>query len=330
MPDAAPPQGNSALAFGPIPSRRLGRSLGVNNIPAKICTYSCVYCQVGRTTAMPLERRAYYAPEEVFAAVQAKLENARRLGAAADYVTFVPDGEPTLDANLGAELDLLRPLGVPLAAISNASLISREDVRADLSRADWVSLKADAVDEATWRRLNRPHGKLRLEPILAGVRAFAREFRGTLATETMLVRGVNEAPGHVEAVAALLAEVKPATAYLAVPTRPPAAEAVEPPTAESVARAYEMFVSAGLRTELLLGYPTEPFAYTGDVEADILSITAVHPMREEAVAELLAKAGAGREAVERLVAAGLVAAVEFEGRKFFVRRFEKGVRDGGN
>ena len=311
-------------AFGPIPSRRLGRSLGVNNIPAKVCTYSCVYCQVGRTTAMELERRAFFPPRVIADDVAAKLESARRLGEDADYITFVPDGEPTLDVNLGLELELLRPLGVPLAVITNSSLIGREDVRADLARADWVSLKADAVDEVTWRRVNRPHGKLSLDSTLDGVRAFAKDFRGALATETMLVRGLNDELPHVERVAAFVAELKPATAYLSVPTRPPAEGEVGPPSEETLARAYDAFASAGLRTELLIGYPSDAFAYTGDVEEDILSVTAVHPMREEAVAALLAKAGAEWDAVERLVDAGLLAAVEFAGRKFYVRKFKKG------
>jgi wyosine [tRNA(Phe)-imidazoG37] synthetase (radical SAM superfamily) len=311
-------------AFGPIPSRRLSRSLGVNNIPAKVCTYSCVYCQVGRTTAMELERRAFYPPQVVADDVAAKLESARRLGEDADYITFVPDGEPTLDVNLGLELDLLRPLGVPLAVITNSSLISREDVRAELARADWVSLKVDAVGEEAWRRVNRPHGKLDLAATLEGMRAFAKNFGGTLATETMMVRGLNDEPAEVARVAAFLAELRPATAFLAVPTRPPAEGTVEPPSAEALARAYDAFVAADLATELLIGYAGDAFAFTGDVEQDILSITAVHPMEEEAVAALLAKAGAGWNAVERLVDAGLLAAVEFAGRKFYVRRFEKG------
>ncbi len=315
-------------AFGPIPSRRLGRSLGVNNIPAKVCTYSCVYCQVGRTTAMELERRAFFPPQVIRGDVAAKLENARRLGEDADYVTFVADGEPTLDVNLGLELELLRPLGVPLAVISNSSLTPREDVRADLAGADWVSLKADAVDEATWRRVNRPHKKLRLAAMLEGMRAFAGDFYGTLATETMLVKGLNDDLAHLRRVADFLAELEPATAYLSVPTRPPAEEEVRPPSEEAVARAYDVFVSAGLRTELLIGYPSDAFAYTGDVEEDILTITAVHPMREEAVAELLAKAGAEWGAVERLLADGLLAAVECGGKKFYVRTFRAGSEGG--
>ncbi|HUV87817.1 MAG TPA: radical SAM protein [bacterium] len=309
------------IAFGPIPSRRLGRSLGINNIPPKTCTYSCVYCQVGRTTAMALERRAFFAPEDVFEAVKAKVEAARRHGEGVDYLTFVPDGEPTLDVNLARELELLRPLGVNVAVITNSSLLGREDVRADLARADWVSVKVDAVDEEAWRRVNRPHGGLRLGAVLDGISAFAKTFAGTLVTETMLVRDVNDGAEQMREVAGFVAGLGPAVAYLSVPTRPPAEGTVRPPDEEAVARAYDAFVSRGLPTELLIGYPGDAFAFTGNVEDDLLSITAVHPMREEAVAELLAKAGASPAVVGKLVADGTLAEVEFGGKKFYVRTF---------
>jgi wyosine [tRNA(Phe)-imidazoG37] synthetase (radical SAM superfamily) len=278
---------------------------------------------------MALERRAFFAPEDIFEAVKAKVEAARRHGEGVDYLTFVPDGEPTLDVNLGRELELLRPLGVKVAVITNSSLLGRDDVRADLARADWVSVKVDAVDEEAWRRVNRPHGGLRLGVILDGVSAFAKTFEGTLATETMLVRDANDGPERVEGVAAFLAEIGPATAYLSVPTRPPAEGTVRPPDEEAVARAYDAFVSRGLPTELLIGYPGDAFAFTGDVEDDLLSITAVHPMREEAVAELLAKAGAPPAVVEKLVADGLLAEIEFGGKKFYVRTFRAGSEGGG-
>jgi wyosine [tRNA(Phe)-imidazoG37] synthetase (radical SAM superfamily) len=132
------------IAFGPVPSRRLGRSLGINNIPPKVCSYSCVYCQLGRTLKMQVERQAFHLPEEILVAVQKKVNSVKAAGESIDYLTFVPDGEPSLDINLGHAIELLRPLGLPIAVITNASLIWREDVRTDLRKADWVSLKVDA------------------------------------------------------------------------------------------------------------------------------------------------------------------------------------------
>jgi wyosine [tRNA(Phe)-imidazoG37] synthetase (radical SAM superfamily) len=133
------------IAFGPVPSRRLGRSLGINNILPKICTYSCVYCQLGRTLKMQVQRQAFYEPGEIWSAVSDKVEKVRETGEAIDYMAFVPDGEPTLDINLGREIELLKRLSLPVAVITNASLIWRQDVRTDLMAADWVSLKVDAV-----------------------------------------------------------------------------------------------------------------------------------------------------------------------------------------
>ena len=110
------------LVFGPVPSRRLGRSLGINNIPPKACSYSCIYCQVGPTRAAEIIPRVFYAPQRIRREVEARLAQVRERGEAVDYLTFVPDGEPTLDVNLGETIGLLRPLDVPIAVISNASV----------------------------------------------------------------------------------------------------------------------------------------------------------------------------------------------------------------
>jgi wyosine [tRNA(Phe)-imidazoG37] synthetase (radical SAM superfamily) len=180
------------IAFGPVPSRRLGRSLGINNIPPKICTYACVYCQLGRTIKMRVERNAFYEPEEILQDVRDKVEKARGAGEAIDYLTFVPDGEPTLDLNLGRAIDLLKPLGIKIAVITNSSLMWHEDSREALMQADWVSLKVDAVREDIWRRVDRPHGTLQLASIQDGILGFAKTYTGHLVTETMLVEGIND------------------------------------------------------------------------------------------------------------------------------------------
>jgi wyosine [tRNA(Phe)-imidazoG37] synthetase (radical SAM superfamily) len=125
------------MTFGPVPSRRLGRSLGINNIPHKTCTYSCVYCQVGRTRRFQLERAEFYEPEAIAREVRKRTAKLRELGEGIDYLTFVPDGEPTLDLNLASTIELLKPLGIRVAVITNGSLLGREDVRATLMGADW-------------------------------------------------------------------------------------------------------------------------------------------------------------------------------------------------
>jgi wyosine [tRNA(Phe)-imidazoG37] synthetase (radical SAM superfamily) len=308
------------IAFGPVPSRRLGRSLGINNIPPKNCSYSCIYCQVGRTLQMQVERRAFYEPEEIVADVQEKVARTERAQEPVDYVAFVPDGEPTLDVHLGREIDLLKPLGIPIAVITNASLIWRQDVREDLMAADWVSLKVDAADEQTWRQVSRPHGSLQLSSILEGALEFARIYPGTLVTETMLVADINEGEKQIGEVATFLARLQPSTAYVAIPTRPPAEEWARAPDEAALNRAFQILSQKVDRVETLTGYEGDAFAFTGDLEEDLLSITAVHPMREEAVSAFLARAGAGWSVVQRMVAERELVEVEHTGHTYYLRK----------
>ena len=311
------------IAFGPVPSRRLGRSLGINNIPPKVCTYSCVYCQLGRTIKMQVEREAFYDPEDVVRDVQEKVEETKEAGESIDYLTFVPDGEPTLDANLYREIELLQPLGIDVAVISNASLVWRQDVRDALAQADWVSLKVDAASEEIWRQVNRPHRRLQLRAIQDGMMAFAEEYDGVLATETMLVNGVNDSEDAMNEVAAFLARLKPDRAYVAIPTRPPAEPWAQAPDEEAVNRAYQIIGKQVDYVEYLIGYEGNTFASTGDVEEDLLSITSVHPMREQAIQGLLERRDAEWTVVERLVAEDQLVEAEHGGHRYYVRRLHR-------
>ena len=311
------------IAFGPVPSRRLGRSLGINNIPPKNCTYSCVYCQLASPSTMTLNRRDFYEPERIVKTVRYKVEKAREQGETIDYLTFVPDGEPTLDVNLGREIDMLKPLGIKIAVISNGSLVWREDVRQDLAKADWVSLKVDAPSERVWRRVNRPHGRLRLSTVQDGMLAFATEYDGILATETMLIAGVNDTQQSLQQLAGFLECLDPDRAYLAIPTRPPGDEWVRAPDEESINRAYQMISKRVEWAEYLIAYEGNTFAFTGDAREDLLSITAVHPMREDAVGAFLERAEADWDVVNRLIEENRLVATEHEGHTFYVRRLDR-------
>lgn len=309
------------ITFGPIPSRRLGRSLGINNIPAKVCTYSCVYCQVGRTLNMQIERQAFYGPDELLRDVEKKIDEVRKAGESIDYLTFVPDGEPTLDSNLGCDLDLLKPFGFKIAVITNASLIWQDEVRDDLMKADWVSLKVDAVNEEVWRKVNRPYRSLQLSSILDGMIKFASMYHGELATETMLVKGLNDSPEHAEEIADFLVQLKPDKAYISIPIRPPAETWVKPPDEKVINMFYQIFNKKVKGVEYLIGEEGNAFAATGNVAEELLSITAVHPMREEAVRELLARAHADASIIQQLIAQDLLFETEYENKKFYLRRF---------
>jgi len=272
---------------------------------------------------MQAERKPFYPPEEIFRAVQEKVEESKTAQEPIDFLTFVPDGEPTLDLNLGCAIDLLKKLDIPIAVITNSSLLGRPDVRKDLMEANWVSLKMDAIDDRVWRRLIRPHGKVKLPSLLEGALAFSRAFPGHLATETMLVEGINDSNPLLEGVAEFVARLKPAVAYLSVPTRPPAEAWVRAPGEEVVNRAFQIFREKIDRVEYLIGYEGNAFSSTGNLEEDLLSITSVHPMREEAVSQFLTKAGKDWSSVQRLIAQGQLIETEYGGHKFYLRRLRK-------
>jgi wyosine [tRNA(Phe)-imidazoG37] synthetase (radical SAM superfamily) len=318
--------GVKKLAFGPVPSRRLGKSSGINNIPPKTCSYSCVYCQLGKTSKTTVNRQLFFKPQDILKEVERKVDNANANNEKIDYLTFVPDGEPTLDINLGEEISILRKLGKPIAVITNASLVWLEDVKQDLLKADYVSLKVDAVSKDLWRRIDRPHKDLELNVVLKGIQDFVEVFKGTIVSETMLVDEVNYT-NEFGRIAEFLATLKKLNrAYVAVPTRPLTEKWVKPAKEEVVNAAFQVFSEKlGLdRVELLTGHEGNAFAFTGDAKEDLLSITAVHPMRYEAVREFLRKANTSWQLIEELLDQGKLVELEFEGDKYYMRKLLSG------
>lgn len=310
-------------SFGPIPSRRLGQSLGINNIPPKHCSYSCIYCQVGKTNLMSIDRQKFYDPKDIFNDVQNRIQQILEREGKFDFLSFVPDGEPTLDKCLGKEIELLKPLGYNIAVFTNSSLIWRKDVQADLMKADWVSLKIDSVDEATWQKINRPHRRLDLEKILKGMLTFAAEFKGFLATETMLVKGVNDSDENFQAVAEFLNYLQPAAAYLSIPTRPTAEPDAFPPDEKKIQRGYRILRKPLENVEYLTSEIEGEIGFTGQVEDDLLRTAAVRPMTEEAVESLLKKSYAHWDTIHRLIAQGDLLEMVYNGKRFYIRRFSK-------
>jgi len=310
--------------FGPVPSRRLGFSLGINNIPYKVCSYTCVYCQIGRTLRMEIGRKRHSDPQELAGLVRNKLKRLEQTGGKLDYLTIVPDGEPTLDLALGELISRLKETGVPVAVISNASLIWRSDVRQELALADWVSLKIDAISQDLWKRVDRPHPSLSHEEILDGMEQFSSSYKGTLCTETMLVKDLNDGPVELEGIARfIVTRLAVDRAYISVPTRPPTASWVRMPEADAVAAAYAVFAGKGIPVETLTGYEGNAFIVTDDPAEEILNITAVHPMRSDAVEDVLRRKGAGNETVERLVDDGRIRKVTYGEWTYYVRIMEE-------
>jgi wyosine [tRNA(Phe)-imidazoG37] synthetase (radical SAM superfamily) len=272
---------------------------------------------------MQVDRMPFYDPEEIYRDVRKKIEKALKKGEPVDYLTFVPDGEPTLDVNLGNEIALLKSLGLKIAVITNGALAWRKDVKAELAKADWVSFKIDSKSEKIWRRINRPHRTLKPEAIWAGMLEFADSYSGTLVTETMLVKGINDNVESFTKIAKFLNHMQPVKAYVAVPIRPPAEKWVRPPDGNVINEAFQILNEKPFQVEYLIGYEGDAFAFTGDVEKDLLSITAVHPMREKAVSAFLEKAGKDWSIIRKMIASNSIIETAYGGEKFYIRNFSK-------
>jgi wyosine [tRNA(Phe)-imidazoG37] synthetase (radical SAM superfamily) len=309
------------LVYGPVPSRRLGKSLGINNIPFKTCSYSCSYCQLGKSITMTTDRSIFYDPKKIVSEVEKKLKVLHNKGETIDYISFVPDGEPTLDINLGTTISLLKKFELPIAVITNSSLLDQLDVRNELFEADWVSIKIDSVREDTWRKVDHPHRSLSLPSILEGITEFASMFEGILVTETMVVKDGNDDEENAFETASFLFKIQPAFSYISIPTRPPADSSVQMPDEDSLNRIYQIFSSMDIRAEYLIGYEGNEFAFSGNAAEDILSITAVHPMREDAILELLQKSGSSFKTVEDLIEKNLLVKNEYNEKFFYSRKF---------
>jgi len=204
----------NSIIYGPVPSWRLGRSLGIDLLPAvdKTCSFDCLYCQLGRTTSPTTERRDFVS----IAKMSEELEKVR--GVAADYVTFSGRGEPTLAGNLGQAIEVVKSiLHLPVAVLTNSSLMSRDDVRYDLAKADVVVATVDAHNQELFKRINRPVIGLLLGDILEGIKHFRREFNGKLCIEVMFMELNEDFAGEIAKVVRLLS---PDEVQLNTPLRP--------------------------------------------------------------------------------------------------------------
>ena len=309
--------------FGPVPSRRLGISLGINNIPHKVCSYSCLYCQVGKGDKIEVARQEFYKPGYLVEKVREALSKIKVEKEFPDYLTIVPDGEPTLDINLGLLIKSLKTFNLPIAVITNSTLLTLPEVRTELNAADYVSVKCDTFNENVWRKINIPHKSLDLQAILKGTQQFAKGFQGELVTETMLLKGINDKPDDLTKTAEIISTLSPGTSFISIPTRPTAYRKAEKPDEQTLTMAYDIFSERIENVELLTGYEGDAFASSGNFREDVLSITAVHPMREDAVKKLLEKSGGALEDLMKLIDQKLIEKVDYKGENFYLRKFRR-------
>lgn len=301
--------------YGPVPSRRLGRSLGIDMVPMKTCCLDCVYCQLGPTTVHTTDRREYVEVDEIIA----ELEDWLAAGGSADYLTFAGCGEPTLNSELGDAMARARALsGIPVCLLTNGALLWREDVRAAALQADLIVPSLDAATEATLARINRPVAEITLERYVEGLRETVHVFRGEVWLEVMLVAGLNDSDEELEALAEAVAEIAPARVQINTVVRPSPgqvavrvdnrtlvrARVILGPRAEVISSAWEHAVPKGAAHD----------------EAEVLALISHRPATLQDVAHGLGMhPNEAIKFVAHLLACGQLRTEDRDGQLFYVR-----------
>ncbi len=264
--------------FGPVPSRRLGQSLGIDTIPLKTCNWNCTYCQLGRTRPLTNERKVYIPCEDILVEVKSVL--ASHAPGKIDWITFVGSGEPTLHSKIGYLINEVKTLtNFPVAVITNGSLLYLPEVRQALSAADVVMPSLDAGNAALYRKLNRPHGQATFERLVDGLVTFSDEYQGKLWAEVMLIEGWNDSEAALREIADILKRVEADEVHLLLPTRPPAESSVRPTDDEGLLRARAILGQIAKVLHPASG--TFDLSGANSLEEAITDIITRHPMRED-------------------------------------------------
>lgn len=302
--------------FGPVPSRRLGQSLGIDTIPLKTCNWNCVYCQLGRSLPLTNERREYVPVEDILLEAEQTLRSHKN--GDIDWVTFVGSGEPTLHSRFGELIRRVKNMtALPVAVITNGSLLYLPEVREELSAADAVLPTLDAGSAELYRKINRPHLQITFERLVDGLVAFRKEYQGKLWVEVMLVRGLNDTSEALEDISKVLQRVMPDAVHINLPTRPPCETWVQLPDEEGLMRAMSIL---GKIAEVV--HPAEGSfdlsRYENVVDA-IVGIITRHPMRQDELERTLTRWSPGQvvEALADLEASSRAQIVERYGTRFW-------------
>jgi len=294
----------SQYVYGPVPSRRLGRSLGVDLVPFKTCTYDCVYCQLGRTTNKTTRREEYVRVDDVVDELKRKLDT----GSPSDYITLAGSGKPTLNARIGDLIRRIKKLTlVPVAVLTNGSLLWMPDVRDSLLAADVVLPSLDAGDDELFRYVNRPRREIAFDRMVDGLIEFTRQFTGSVWLEVLLLGGVTGIPAEAEKIASIIRRIRPARVQLNTVSRPPAEEFAVPVDQDYLERLLRFFPKpVEVISESSLGR-SQPVRAPAIADADILAMLRRRPCTVQDVSSGLGVNAS--EAAKRLHALSLQGAV---------------------
>jgi len=304
------------VTFGPVPSRRLGSSLGVSLVPHKTCTYNCVYCQLGRTINLSTERRSFFSKESIIKEIGDRLAVSRP-----DYITFAGDGEPTLSKDLGWILRRAKEnWDIPLAVLTNGSLLFMDEVLEDIQCADIVMPSLDAGVAAAYNRINRPHRRLSFEDLMSGLQSLQYGFPGKVWLEVMLVGHQNDSTYEVNRIRDAINVIKPDRVQVLTPTRPPAERWVEIPGAKKFLRALKILRGTVPQKVSCLNKMESGKFDIGrafDAREAIWSICSRHPLRRGQAAAIEAELKA-IGTVEEMCCNGELIEIEHEGECYVV------------
>ncbi len=313
---------HSSFVYGPVPSRRLGLSLGINITPFKTCTLDCIYCQCGRTTKKTLERRSFFPVRDILVAVRSAIRPSSLVPhpTPPNFLTFSGEGEPTLNRDIGRIIRRLkREFSIPVAVITNSTLMTDPQVRRDLYAADLVVPSLDAADQRNFAKVDRGHRDLRVADIIEGLKLFRRYYRGKMWLEIMLVKGVNDSVEHVVALRKAAWETKPDRVQLNTVVRPPAEKSAKPMSHEDLEQIQCLF---GPNTDII-GEAKDKGRRTKDqglVRPDD-AIAATVQGRPVTKLDLVCSLGIGPREIEsalrRLLRAKRIRQVDFWGKTFY-------------
>jgi wyosine [tRNA(Phe)-imidazoG37] synthetase (radical SAM superfamily) len=234
--------------YGPVPSRRLGFSLGVDIIPFKTCSLNCIYCQLGPTLKKTTKREECIPSSKILPEIKRALHSAKRI----DYITFSGSGEPTLNSAIGEIIrKIKKTTSIPVAVLTNSTLLTRKRVREALLAADLVVPSLDAVTQDVFLKINRPHPTLKIKEIIEGLRKFRQEFKGALWLEVMLVQGVNDSPIHIKKLKEATTKINPDKIQLNTVIRPPAEKFARPLTHKEMKKIRE---TIGKKCEIIIPF----------------------------------------------------------------------------
>lgn len=303
-----------SLVFGPVASRRIGMSLGVDIVPKKVCSLDCVYCQAGRTTEKTVEIKKWLDLSGIIQEIEQALKQAPHV----DYITFSGSGEPTLNSELGDIVaSIKRITSIPVCVITNSTLLHLDQVRQNLMHADLVIPSLDAATQDTFRKINRPHCSLDIDAIIGGLKAFSAQYRGNVRLEVMIVKGINDTIDEIRAIKEIADVIAPHKIEINTVTRPSAESDTVSPGADFLLQAKQCL---GKQAEIIGDFRHKGVVSTQKAtEKDMIRLLNRRPCTmEQAAAGLAVDRKEAAALLERLLKTGVVYQ-EIKGDKMYYR-----------